>query len=45
VDLGEDVYAQVVEDRAGGLGVHVHGKLYRRGFAVGCGRRREDGVV
>ena len=43
VDLGEDVYAQVVEDRAGALGVHVHGKLSRLGAAVGgrCRLRKE----
>ena len=42
VDLGEDVYAQVVEDRACVLGVHVHRKLGRRAAAVGAGCRRED---
>ena len=45
VDLGEDVEAQLVEDRACVLGVHVHGKLGRRGASVGGRCRREDRVV
>ena len=44
MDLGEDVEAQIVEDRACVLGVHVHGKLGRCG-AVGARCRREDRVV
>ena len=45
VDLGGDVEAQIVEDSACVLGVHVHGKLGRRGASVGGRCRREDRVV
>ena len=38
MDLGEDVEAQIVEDRACVLGVHVYGKLVAEGWR-GLGAR------
>ena len=32
MDLGEDVEAQIVEDRACVLGLHVYGKLVAEGW-------------
>ncbi len=45
VDLGEDLEAQIVEDRASVLGVHVHGKLGQCEFAVSGKCRRKNRVV
>ncbi len=42
VDLGEDVEAQIVEDRACVLGVHVYGKLVAEGWR-GLGAARAWG--
>ena len=42
MDLGEDVEAQIVEDRACVLGVHVYGQLVAKGWR-GLGAARAWG--